>query len=436
MKYLLLMTFAGTALFLGYCCWVWICGSFLTQSMKYKALVIILFVYLLPWMWLKRIYRNMISSFARGSVKVEIAVAAAKIVTEKKDAFWTQDYKKLLLISGIWFGVAVLLLAGKLIAYFQRRKNLLQMAKKCKSREAEKLLKELCEKVHLKRKPEIFQISSDHDSFTLGTIRPVIFLQEDYTPNELELILCHEMIHIIRNDLLIKILLEFICCLYWFNPVVHIFKRRLAAVCETSCDELIVRNHSLAEKGIYAKLIVKNMEEIQERPALESSFAGNRKKAKERVVLIMNEKQRKTWQKVIAAGVFAVMLFANSLTALAYPNVYQMEATSEREAEIAINSELMWMESDFQDEYNFDLNIIKYDRQFVDENGNIYPADETSPHILCLKHSIVSGYLQMHERNSSGGCTVYTYNSTRCTNCDTIWIGDLVSTTNYVTCPH
>lgn len=378
----------------------------------------------------------MISSFARESVKVEIAVAAAKIVTEKKGAFWTQDYKKLLLISGIWFGVAVLLLAGKLIAYFQRRKSLLQMAKKCESREAEKLLKELCGKVHLKRKPEIFQISSDHDSFTLGTIRPVIFLQEDYTPNELELILRHEMIHIIRNDLLIKILLEFICCLYWFNPVVHIFKRRLAAVCETSCDGLIVRNHSLAEKGIYAKLIVKNMEEIQERPALESSFAGNRKKAKERVVLIMNEKQRKTWQKVIAAGVFAVMLFANSLTALAYPNVYQMEATSEREAEIAINSELMWMESDSQDEYNFDLSIIKYDRQFVDKNGNIYPADETSPHILCLKHSIVSGYLQMHERNSSGGCTVYTYNSTRCTNCDTIWIGDLVSTTNYVTCPH
>lgn len=369
-------------------------------------------------------------------MKVEIAVAAAKIVTEKKDAFWTQDYKKLLLISGIWFGVAVLLLAGKLIAYFQRRKSLLQMAKRCESREAEKLLKELCGKVHLKRKPEIFQISSDHDSFTLGTIRPVIFLQEDYTPNELELILCHEMIHIIRNDLLIKILLEFICCLYWFNPVVHIFKRRLVAVCETSCDELIVRNHSLAEKGIYAKLIVKNMEEIQERPALESSFAGNRKKAKERVVLIMNEKQRKTWQKVIAAGVFAVMLFANSLTALAYPNVYQMEATSERTAEVAINGESMWVEGGFQDGYNFDSNIIKYDRQFVDENGNIYPADGTSPHILCLKHSIVSGYLQTHERNSSGGCIVETYKSTRCTNCDTIWVGDLVSTVTYDPCPH
>lgn len=404
--------------------------------MKYRALNIILLVYLVPWAWLKRIYRNMVSSFVQERKKIEITMVTAKIVTEKEDAFWTQDYRKLILFSGIWFGVAILLLIGKLVIYFWRRRRLIQVARKCESAEAENLLETLRGKVHLRRKPEIFQVSTDNDSLTLGAIKPVIFLQEDCTPKEMELILRHEMIHIVRNDLLIKILLEFICCLYWINPVVHLFKRRLVAVCETSCDEFIVRDYNPEERGMYARLIVKNMKEVPGRPVLESLFAGNRRKARERVVLIMNGKQRKNWEKVIAAGVFAVMLFANSLTALAYPNIYQMETGSEKVAEISANGETMWVDDSSHDGYNFDLNIIKYDRQFVDENGNIYPADETSPYVFCLKHSIVSGYVQTHARNSSGGCEVETYESTRCTNCDTVWVGDWVSTVTYNPCPH
>ena len=404
--------------------------------MKYRALTIVLLTYLVPWVWLKRIYLNMVKSFIKERSKIEITMITAKIVTEKEDAFWTQDYKKLLLVSGTWFGVALLILVIKLIAYFQRRNQLLQVAKEYKNAKAENFLDALCRQVHLNRKPKIFQISSDNDSFTLGIIKPMIFLQEDCTNKELELILRHEMIHIVRNDLFIKILLEFIGCLYWFNPVVYFFKQRLVAVCESSCDELIVRNYNMEERTIYAKLIVSNMEAAPRRPALESSLTGNSKKTKERLVLIMNEKRRKTWEKVIAAGVFAVMLFANSLTALAYPNVYIVEATLEETAETATNGEAMWMSGYSHDGYNVDLGIIQYDRQFIDENGNIYPADETSPYAFCLKHSIESGYFQTHERNSSGGCEVVTYKSTMCTNCNTVWVGDKVSTTNYVTCPH
>lgn len=436
MKYLLLMTCAGSILFIGYCCWVLICRRLLTQGMKYRALTIVLLVYLVPWVWLKRIYRNMTGLLMQEQAKIGITVVNAKIVTEKEDAFWTQDYRKLLLFSGIWFGVAFLLLVGKLMIYFWHKKQLLQVSKKCEDAEIDNLLKTLCEQIQMERKPKIFQISSDHDSLTVGVIRPVIFLQKGCTEKELELILRHELVHIARKDLSIKILLEFICCLYWFNPIVHFFRWQFRAVCETSCDELIVRNCDLAQRSIYAKLIVKNMEAEPKRLVLENSFAGNRKKARERVVLIMDGKQRKTWEKVIAACVFAVMLFANSLTALAYPDVYQMETAAEKVAKNSVNGETMWVDDDSQDGYNVDLSIIQYDSQFVDENGNIYPADETSPYVFCLKHDIVSGYIQTHVRNSSGGCEVETYKSTRCTNCDTIWVGDWVSTTNYNVCPH
>ena len=436
MKYLLLMTFAGSVLFAGYCCWALICRRFLTQSMKYRALIIILLVYLVPWVWLKRVYRDMISLFTQGQTKIEITMITAKIVTEKEDAFWTQDYRKLLLFSGIWFGGAFLLLVGRLVLYFWRRKQLLKVSEKCEDAKVENLLEILCGQIQMKRKPEIFYILSDHDSLTLGAVKPVIFMQKDYTEKELELILRHELVHIARKDLLIKILLEFICCLYWCNPVVYLFKWRLQTVCETSCDELVVRNCDLAQRSFYAKLIVKNMEAAPGRLALESSFAGNGKKAKERVVLIMNEKQRKTWEKIIGACVFAVMLFANSLTALAYPDIYSVEAIAQETGESSVNGEAVWMESDSQDGYNVDLSIIQYDRQFVDENGNIYPADETSPYAFCLKHDIVSGYYQTHVRNSSGGCEVVTYESTRCTNCNTVWVGDKVSTITYDPCPH
>lgn len=65
MGYIFLMSIAGSALFIGYLCWERILGKSVTQSLKYRALMIVMLVYTVPWIWIKGMYRTIIELFGR-----------------------------------------------------------------------------------------------------------------------------------------------------------------------------------------------------------------------------------------------------------------------------------------------------------------------------------------------------------------------------------
>lgn len=122
--------------------------------------------------------------------------------------------------------------------------------------------------------------------------------------------------------------------------------------------------------------------------------------------------------KTVVAGIAAFMMLAQPFTALACTEEAHTEALECAEEHGALGE------------------VILYDAQFVDEDGNVYPVEELSPQLFCIKHEIVSGYFQTHVKDDKGGCTVKTYDSTKCLICDTIWLGDLVNKTVYAKCPH
>ncbi len=131
----------------------------------------------------------------------------------------------------------------------------------------------------------------------------------------------------------------------------------------------------------------------------------------------MKTRKMKLWQKVMASGVLACMLTVNSMTAFACPDGHKAE---ENAAEAVEEQEP----------------VVLYDSQFVDEEGNVTPVSTHMPRVWCFKHDIVSGYVQTHVKNDKGGCTVKTYEATQCIICNTIWTGDRIRVTTYVTCPH
>ena len=89
-----------------------------------------------------------------------------------------------------------------------------------------------------------------------GGARPVIMVNsEDYTPEEIKLILLHEGIHYKRGDLLFKNMAGLISIVYWFNPVIKILVKEFYDICELSCDERVISLIEGHEKKRYAKLI-------------------------------------------------------------------------------------------------------------------------------------------------------------------------------------
>lgn len=71
----------------------------------------------------------------------------------------------------------------------------------------------------------------------VGLFRPTLYLPDRALDEEpLRHILAHETVHLHRGDLWVKRLCLVIRCVQWYNPAAHLVCRRIAAVCETSCD--------------------------------------------------------------------------------------------------------------------------------------------------------------------------------------------------------
>lgn len=91
-------------------------------------------------------------------------------------------------------------------------------------------------------------------------LRPMIILPADgcesLDDQELESLLCHECAHVARRDNLLGVLEAVACSLFWFNPLVWLAHRRIAAAREAACDERVADAALSAETyaGALAKI--------------------------------------------------------------------------------------------------------------------------------------------------------------------------------------
>ena len=66
----------------------------------------------------------------------------------------------------------------------------------------------------------------------------------------------HELTHVHRQDSLLKLLLAFVCCLFWFNPLVWIMRTLVGRDIELACDEAVAWHLTPSRKRSYANLLL------------------------------------------------------------------------------------------------------------------------------------------------------------------------------------
>jgi len=72
-------------------------------------------------------------------------------------------------------------------------------------------------------------------------VKPHIILPKyEFPPDELRAILLHEWKHIRDKDYLTGLIVNIICFVFWWNPLVYIFKRNFCFVKELKCDHFAV----------------------------------------------------------------------------------------------------------------------------------------------------------------------------------------------------
>ena len=92
--------------------------------------------------------------------------------------------------------------------------------------------------------------------FTLGVVRPLIFLPDSLTGEARAAVLCHEQAHIRRGDTLTKPLFYAVACLHWFNPAAWLAFRQFERCMEDACDEAAVHSRTARQRAAYGETLL------------------------------------------------------------------------------------------------------------------------------------------------------------------------------------
>ncbi len=86
---------------------------------------------------------------------------------------------------------------------------------------------------------EVYQVLDNDNVFTVGTIKPKIFIGDKHIGSEsLPSIIQHELQHIKNNDQIWLLIITFIQKIFWWNPIVLILSKQARNNIELSCDEM------------------------------------------------------------------------------------------------------------------------------------------------------------------------------------------------------
>lgn len=433
----MLMTLSGNVLFIGFLYWEKVYGRSITQSMRYRAMTATLLAYAVPWKWLNGVYGRILGFFWREeTITDERGLFGMADIRTGKAIFRTEEYRVLMLLTGIWFAVAVSLVMFKAVRHVKRCNALRGLAIPCPDERLEGIVGRLRKELGCRHSPAVVWTRVDNETITLGILKPVIYLQKEYTENELYLILKHEMIHIVRMDLLIKLLQEFVSCVHWFNPLVHLLVHEIQFVCEASCDERAAEGGGEGE-GVeaYADLLDKNKKSKKLKVAIGRGFEDSDKEMDKRIQLVRRARKVSYRERIAPTGAFLLLVFVSSLTALAYPKVRHIEDTVMEYAENFASGGNCLLYQYEKEGYDIFAGALVYEEQFIDQEGKNYPIASGSAGTVCTSHDLVQGYYKKHIR-ADGGCVVETYGGAKCRNCGTVEIGNLCLTTEQEFCAH
>lgn len=103
--------------------------------------------------------------------------------------------------------------------------------------------------LNIKKNIKMKVLKGIYSPMIVGIINPRIILPDKkYEKDELILIFRHELIHYRRKDNLLKLIISMVNIIYWFNPLIYIFRQNFNEFCELSCDEKAIGKSSMDEK--------------------------------------------------------------------------------------------------------------------------------------------------------------------------------------------
>ena len=248
------------------------------------------------------------------------------------------------MLAVVWLAVAALYGLYKLLGSYIVQRELKRWSMPVPDKSLEMNYQKLCRKMKVSHPPKLWMNAKVTTPLLTGLLRPRIYLPSDrYTWKELELLLSHELSHYRHHDLWYKLILQLVCIVYWFNPLLHWMRREADQDLEFLCDERIMKDGAHEERMQYNYLLAQTAAQRRNFYGLSTGFNGSLADLKKRMVNIMRAGNLKKG-KFITFCFLAVFVFMNVMTgcsekepedtsAVSTGSVSQSESESDTSAE-------------------------------------------------------------------------------------------------------
>lgn len=157
--------------------------------------------------------------------------------------------------------------------------------------------------------PEMIVCEAISTPAVTGLLRPRLLLpHEHYDVQELRYILRHELCHLKRRDMLLKLVLLAANAMHWFNPVVYLMLRQADEDIELACDSAATDGLELPDRAAYSRTLLAAVQSSVRALPATTCFGGTVERLKRRITNVLGA------QKKRGLGVVALVL-ALTLTA-------------------------------------------------------------------------------------------------------------------------
>ncbi|MBR5751670.1 MAG: M56 family metallopeptidase, partial [Clostridia bacterium] len=233
-----------------------------------------------------------VSVTARTGAQNKTAAASHAAPLYKNPQFW----------FSLWLGGALISFAGTVIGFGRFRRLLYRTLKPARPLDSSVL-----NALNASPFPALYRSDKVSTTVLLGLVRPVIVLPDrEYTSDDLDRILRHELTHYRRGDLALKWLQTLVYAVHWFNPLVYVFRARTTLYCELSCDQKLLKRMDRKDKQSYGELLLNlAADRALPRRVIAVSFTTQTRDLKERLVQIMTFK--KLGKQALALSLAVVM---------------------------------------------------------------------------------------------------------------------------------
>lgn len=264
--------------------------------------------------------------------------------------------------------------------------------------------------------------------YTIGFLKPFIVAPESLEDSRLsEMIMRHEYSHLCCHDSAVKLLCLLAICLHFYNPLTLLTLLLYTSFSENIADQAATEGFTTEERKAYAVALVNLSARNRQVPVVwKNNLLGAKHTMKRRVEFIMMKNRKAS--KIGTAAAILASVFLSGTTVFGYAPMQTTEAADS----VQLNETVSF--GDSASNNPFANSNIYFE---TDEHVNILVNDsDLEPRAIICTHDFKSGYADVHNSKSNGGCEVKRYTAKICQKCNHLVIMDYVSTTTYAKCPH